>query len=73
MSLYQPSSRQNSGGDCQSICLCKSKSIKTKLFKDINRGINEVACVKRHIQLIQKHFNLVIDFINEWLPQPQHA
>ncbi|MCG1009259.1 ORF6C domain-containing protein [Salinicoccus sp. ID82-1] len=45
-----------------------TKSVKAALFKDINRGINEVAGVKTRTQLRQKHFNLVIDFINEWVP-----
>lgn len=45
-----------------------TKDVKAALFKDINRGINEVAGVKTRTQLRQKHFNLVIDFINEWVP-----
>lgn len=38
------------------------------LYKDINRGINEVTNIKTRAQLRKRHFNLVIEFIDSWNP-----
>lgn len=38
------------------------------LYKDINRGINEVTNIKTRAQLRKHHFDLVIEFIDSWNP-----
>lgn len=38
------------------------------LYKDINRGINEVTNIKTRAQLRKRHFDLVIEFIDSWNP-----
>jgi len=41
---------------------------RAKLYKDMNSGINLVAGVKTRTQLKAKDFDLVCNFINEWVP-----
>lgn len=41
---------------------------RSKLFKDINRGINEVTGVKTRSQLRQKDFDIADEFIDNWQP-----
>lgn len=41
---------------------------RSKLFKDISRGINEVTGVKTRSQLRQKDFNIADEFIDNWQP-----
>lgn len=41
---------------------------RSKLYKDINRGINEVTGVKTRSQLRQKDFDKANEFINNWQP-----
>lgn len=48
--------------------LASTNDIRAALFKDINNGVNEIAGIKTRTQLRQKHFNNVIDFINQWEP-----
>ena len=39
-----------------------------KLFKDINQGVKVVTGVSTRTQLRAKHFDTVVDFINNWEP-----
>lgn len=39
-----------------------------QLFKDINQGIKAVAKVDTRSQLRERHYQLVIDFVNDWEP-----
>lgn len=48
--------------------LANTKEVRSALYKDINQGVNDVAGIKTRTQLRQKHFNIVIDFINQWTP-----
>lgn len=41
---------------------------RSKLFKDINRGLNEVTGIKTRSQLRQKDFEKANEFINNWQP-----
>ena len=41
---------------------------RSKLFKDINRGLNEVTGIKTRSQLRQKDFDIADEFINNWQP-----
>lgn len=41
---------------------------RSKLYKDINRGINEVTSVKTRSQLRQKDFDKADEFISNWQP-----
>ncbi|MBF7119431.1 Rha family transcriptional regulator [Pediococcus pentosaceus] len=41
---------------------------RSKLFKDISRGINEVTGVKMRSQLRQKDFDIADEFIDNWQP-----
>ncbi|MDB8867653.1 Rha family transcriptional regulator [Pediococcus acidilactici] len=41
---------------------------RSKLFKDINRGLNEVTGIKTRSQLRQKDFDKADEFINNWQP-----
>lgn len=41
---------------------------RSKLYKDINRGINEVTGVKTRSQLRQKDFDKADEFISNWQP-----
>lgn len=48
--------------------LTLSQEQRAKLYKDINSGIAEVAGVRTRTQLRAKDFNLVCDYINDWVP-----
>lgn len=48
--------------------LALSAPQRSKLYKDINRGINEVTGVKTRSQLRQKDFNKADEFISNWQP-----
>lgn len=41
---------------------------RSKLFKDISRGVNEVTGVKTRSQLRQKDFDIADEFIDNWQP-----
>lgn len=41
---------------------------RSKLFKDINQGLNEVTGIKTRIQLRKKNFDVADEFINNWEP-----
>lgn len=48
--------------------LSLSQKQRSKLYQDINRGINEVAGVRTRTQLKAKDFELVCEFISAWTP-----
>ena len=48
--------------------LALSAPQRSKLYKDINRGINEVTGVKTRSQLRQKDFDKVDEYISNWQP-----
>ena len=48
--------------------LALSAPQRSKLYKDINRGINEVTGVKTRSQLRQKDFEKADEFISNWQP-----
>lgn len=48
--------------------LTLSQEQRAKLYRDINSGIAEVAGVRTRTQLRAKDFNLVCDYINDWVP-----
>ena len=48
--------------------LALSAPQRSKLYKDINRGINEVTGVKTRSQLRQKDFDKADEFISNWQP-----
>lgn len=52
----------------KAFALANTREVRSALFKDINSGANDVAGIKTRTQLRQKHFNIVIDFINQWTP-----
>lgn len=52
----------------KAFALANTREVRSALFKDINSGVNDVAGIKTRTQLRQKHFNIVIDFINQWTP-----
>ncbi len=39
-----------------------------KLFKDINGGVKQIANVSSRTMLRKKHYQMVMDFINDWEP-----
>ena len=39
-----------------------------KLFKDINGGVKQIAGVSARSMLREKHYQMVMDFINDWEP-----
>lgn len=41
---------------------------RSKLFKDINQGLNEVTGIKTRTQLRKKNFDVADEFINNWEP-----
>ena len=45
-----------------------SQEQRGELYKDINGGIKRIAGVGSRTQLRTKHYQLVIDFINDWEP-----
>ena len=46
----------------------KQSKLLSPLFKDINGGINSLAGVDARTQLRNKHYQLVMEFINDWEP-----
>lgn len=48
--------------------LANRREVTSKLYKDINRGVNEIAGIKTRTQLKQRHFYPVYEFINQWNP-----
>lgn len=48
--------------------LSNRREVTSELYKDINRGVNEIAGIKTRTQLKQRHFNSVYEFINQWGP-----
>lgn len=45
-----------------------NKQQRSKLFRDINRGVNEVTSVKTRSQLRKKDFDVADEFISNWSP-----
>jgi prophage antirepressor-like protein len=50
------------------LSLASTNQVRAALFKDINTGVNQIAGIRTRTQLRQKHFDIVIDFINQWSP-----
>lgn len=48
--------------------LSNRREVTSELYKDINRGVNEIAGIKTRTQLKQRHFNSVYEFISQWSP-----
>lgn len=48
--------------------LSNRREVTSELYKDINRGVNEIAGIKTRTQLKQRHFYPVYEFINQWNP-----
>lgn len=48
--------------------LANTREVKKELFKDINRGLNEVCGIKTRTQLKQKNFNQALEYIEAWTP-----
>lgn len=48
--------------------LSNCREVTSELYKDINRGVNEIAGIKTRTQLKQRHFNSVYEFISQWSP-----
>lgn len=48
--------------------LSNRREVTSELYKDINRGVNEIASIKTRTQLKQRHFYPVYEFINQWNP-----
>lgn len=48
--------------------LSNRREVTSELYKDINRGVNEIAGIKTRTQLKQRHFNSVYEFIRQWSP-----
>lgn len=45
-----------------------SNQQRSKLYKDINSGINEITGIKTRTQLRKKDFEHVDEFITDWAP-----
>lgn len=45
-----------------------SRKARSELFRDINGGIKKITGVSRRTQLRSKHYELVMDYINDWEP-----
>lgn len=48
--------------------LANRREVTSELYKDINRGVNEIAGIKTRTQLKQRNFYPVYEFINQWSP-----
>lgn len=48
--------------------LASTNNVRAELHKDINSGVKKIADIKTRTQLKQKHFNAVIDYIQQWTP-----
>jgi prophage antirepressor-like protein len=48
--------------------LLDHNDVRKELYKDINSSINRITGVRTRSQLRQKHFDTVLQFINEWEP-----
>lgn len=45
-----------------------TKEQRSKLYKDINSGIKQITGVGSRSQLREKHYETVIEYINDWEP-----
>ena len=54
----------------QQYALNNSKHVNAELFKDINAQVKKMTGISTRTQLKQKHFNDVLDMVNNWFPQP---
>lgn len=54
----------------QQYALSSNKEVNRELFKDINSQVKKMTGISTRTQLKQKHFNDVLDMINNWYPQP---
>ncbi|WP_414055226.1 Rha family transcriptional regulator [Macrococcus equi] len=48
--------------------LANNRIIKKELYKELNTSINRITNIRTRTQLKQKHFDDVMDFINNWSP-----
>ena len=48
--------------------LSNHREVTSELYKDVNRGVNEIAGIKTRTQLKQRHFESVYEFIKQWSP-----
>ncbi|QDW82905.1 phage repressor protein [Staphylococcus chromogenes] len=54
----------------QQYALNNNKHVNSELFKDINAQVKKMTGISTRTQLKQKHFNDVLDMVNNWYPQP---
>ncbi|WP_274316313.1 BRO family protein [Staphylococcus hyicus] len=54
----------------QQYALNNNKHVNGELFKDINAQVKKMTGISTRTQLKQKHFNDVLDMVNNWFPQP---
>ncbi|QMP81556.1 repressor protein [Staphylococcus phage SAP3] len=54
----------------QQYALSSNKEVNRELFKDINSQVKKMTGISTRTQLKQKHFDDVLDMINNWYPQP---
>lgn len=54
----------------QQYALSSNKEVNKELFKDINSQVKKMTGISTRTQLKQKHFNDVLDMVNNWYPQP---
>lgn len=54
----------------QQYALNNNKHVNGELFKDINAQVKKMTGISTRTQLKQKHFNDVLDMVNNWYPQP---
>ncbi|WP_381418563.1 BRO family protein [Staphylococcus hyicus] len=54
----------------QQYALSSNKEVNRELFKDINSQVKKMTGISTRTQLKQKHFNDVLDMVNNWYPQP---
>lgn len=54
----------------QQYALSSNKEVNRELFKDINSQVKKMTGISTRTQLKQKHFDDVLDMVNNWYPQP---
>lgn len=54
----------------QQYALSNNREVNKELFKDINSQVKKMTGISTRTQLKQKHFNDVLDMVNNWYPQP---
>ncbi|MCE4957687.1 Rha family transcriptional regulator [Macrococcoides caseolyticum] len=48
--------------------LVNNRKVKKELYRELNNSINRITNIRTRTQLKQKHFDVVLDFINSWTP-----